>query len=252
MMFTTVYTTQVQITESSAEVSIPCNNLLNGGNVIQTAITPAAGRIFFAGMLFDRLRIRSVQCTIRPRTMPAAATASNYIVYAAWDRYGYSTDPAVSTSYSIQSDPSCKQVVWTPGGSGSPLRTWIYATYRDRFQFLPIVHNASLISWNFGTASVSNGPAAPFLPSLLLSFNAAIGETPVVISYSIFTRITIEFSGAYSNNTLNAVSPTNGASVASTVPLEERIAALERMAGANPADNNDDLVSVLNELSAPQ
>ena len=48
-------------------------------------VTPVNGRIFFAGFLFDRFRIRSESCTIRPSVMPSSATAGNFSLYAAWN-----------------------------------------------------------------------------------------------------------------------------------------------------------------------
>lgn len=204
MTFSSVLTSQVSITsDGSATLNLPLHSLINGGSTISTPITPSAGRVFFAGMMFDRLRVRSVSVILRPRIMPSSATAGNYLVYAAWDRYDGGFDPAVESSYSIQSDPSAKQVVWTPGGSGTPLRTYIYSTSRDKFQYFPISHNASLVSWTFGTSGLSGGASAPFYPTLLLSFNTVVGDTPVVVSFTVQSRLVLEFQGGYSNNTLN-------------------------------------------------
>ena len=49
-------------------------------------VTPQSGRVFFAGYMFDRLRFRSVSCTVRPSVMPSGNTAGNYSLYAAWDQ----------------------------------------------------------------------------------------------------------------------------------------------------------------------
>ena len=81
-------------------------------------VTPVNGRIFFAGFLFDRFRIRSESCTIRPSVMPSSATAGNFSLYAAWDRYGHPQSDSAGTRapYDIFTDPSSKQVMWTSGG----------------------------------------------------------------------------------------------------------------------------------------
>lgn len=164
------------------------------------SITPQSGRIFFAGMMFDRMRVRSVSCVLRPQVMPSS-TASNYTLYAAWDRYGTTNDAAQENSYSVQTDPSAKQVTWSSGGSGIPLRTWVYSTRRDRYQYFPIIHNSSLVSWSFSPSM--NAPAsAPFFPTLLLSMTA-ITAPETAVQLTILSRVTVEFQGGYSNNTLN-------------------------------------------------
>lgn len=185
--------------------------LLSPDSGNQPVVTPTAGRIFFAGMMFDRLRFRSYSVTIRPTVMPSSAGTSNYVLYAAWDRYGSTGDNAVESTYSIQSDPSAKQVVWTPGGSGTPLRTWIYSTSRDRLQYYPIEHNASLVSWGIPSdLSVT----APFRPTLLVAIYSG-ATTSVTVRYTLQVRATIEFQGGYSNSTLNYTPPTRSVSLAS-------------------------------------
>lgn len=220
-------------------------------------VTSQSGRIFFAGYMFDRFRIRSQSCTIRPSVMPTGSTAGNYSLYAAWDRYGSPiTDAAgASAPYDIFTDPSAKQVMWTPGGSGSPLRTWIYSTYRDRFQYIGILHNSSnqladnQPTWT-AAASVSDGaslsPMQPFYPVLILSLNIpSTADNTAAVTLYVTTRFVIEFQGGFSTTTLNMTGNRSAS-------LEQRVALLESRYNANPADNNDDLVSVLNELSNPQ
>lgn len=223
-----------------------------------TVVTPQCGRIFFAGYMFDRFRIRSESCTIRPSVMPSGATAGNYSLYAAWDRYGPpSRDHAGSSApYDIFTDPSAKQVMWTPGGSGSPLRTWIYSTYRDRFQYIGIVHHDQNSSHSnqptWSTMASTQGasvyaPSQPFYPVLILSLNVpASSGSPGSVTLYVTTRFVIEFQGGFSSTTLNPVSGTR------TTSLEQRVSVLESKYNSNPADNNDDFVSVLNELSNPQ
>lgn len=222
-----------------------------------TYVTPQSGRIFYAGFMYDRFRIRSESCTIRPSVMPSGSTAGNYSLYAAWDRYGPpDADGSGSREpYDIFTDPSAKQVMWTPGGSGSPLRTWIYSTYRDRFQYNTILHATSnreagnqptwtVISTSPLTTSAS--PVLPFFPVLILSLNVpSTADNTASVTLYVTTRFVLEFQGGFSTTSLNLAGTRSSS-------LEQRVAVLESMANVNPADNNDDLVSVLNELSNPQ
>ena len=220
-------------------------------------VSSQSGRIFFAGFMFDRLRFRSQSCTIRPSVMPSGSTAGNYSLYAAWDRYGSPQfDGSGSRApYDIFTDPSAKQVMWTPGGSGSPLRTWIYSTYRDRFQYIGIVHNtANAVANNQATwtltpsssSSSAQSPSQPFFPVLILSLNIpSTADNTAAVTLYVTTRFVIEFQGGFSTTTLNMTGNRSAS-------LEQRVALLESRYNSNPADNNDDLVSVLNELSNPQ
>lgn len=213
MTFTSVIQLSLTPTSDGTVSSLDPLRLLSGAANVSGAVTPQSGRLFFAGMMFDRMRFRSLSCTIRPISMPSS-TATNYSLYASWDRYGPFTDGAVENSYSIQSDPSAKQVVWSSGGSGTSLRTYIYSTQRDKYQYFPIVHNTSLVSWIIPSLSSQQSSASsPFFPSLLLSISAITApSTPAQIS--ILSRVTIEFQGGYSNNTLN-YSPPGTVSLAS-------------------------------------
>ena len=181
-----------------------------------TFVTPQSGRVFFAGYMFDRLRIRSQSCTIRPSVMPTGSTAGNYSLYAAWDRYGTPTTDGAGAHapYDIFTDPSAKQVMWTPGGSGSPLRTWIYSTYRDRFQYIGILHNPSNDSvgnqptWTVAATAAGSGaavsPTQPFYPVLILSLNIpSTADNTAAVTLYVTTRFVIEFQGGFSTTTLN-------------------------------------------------
>lgn len=213
MTFTSVSTVSLtpNVSNSSSNSFSPIS--LIGGLNSQT-VTPASGRLFFAGMMFDRLRFRSLSVTIRPRTMPSTS-ATNYTLYAAWDRYSGAATGASLSSYSIQSDPSSRQITWSTGGSGSALRTYIYSTRKDRYQYFPINHTTSLVSWNIPSATtLGSESSAPFFPTLLLYIDA-ITAPETSPSVQILTRATIEFQGGYSNNTLNYTPPASGASVAS-------------------------------------
>lgn len=256
MTFSSVYDASVSLNGSATGTYSPLQLLAGSyrlGSLVtssESAVTAACGRPFFAGMMFDRLRFRSLSVTIRPKAMPTS-TATNYTLYAAWDRYGTIADRAGENSYSIRTDPSAKQVVWTPGGSGTPLRTWIYSTRRDRYQYFPIYHDDDLTGWNIQPrdAPASYPSGAEFCPYLLLAIEA-VTSGAITVQFSLHARVVVEFQGGYSNTTLNphqTVEPT-----ALSSPLEQRIAALESKYNSNPADNNDDLVSVLNELSNPQ
>lgn len=224
MTFTSVST--VSITPNAvSQVSnvFSALKLLSGPDAFPS-VSPTAGRLFFAGMMFDRLRFRSISCTIRPRTMPNT-TATNYTLYAAWDRYGSVESSPGSSGYSIQSDPSAKQVTWSSGGSGSPLRIYIYSTNRDRYQYFPIEHAGSLTSWEIPRGNASESYSSPFFPTLLLYIDA-ITAPDTAPSIQILTRATVEFQGGYSNNTLNYTPPAavSGASLTRTVedPLQSQ------------------------------
>lgn len=216
MTFTSVLTGSVPVGLENV-LYVPFINLLNGPGS-DTIVGPRAGRLYFAGMMFDRFRVRSISCTIRPRVMPSSS-ATNYTLYSAWDRYGGSrsdTGQPQSTLYSIQSDPSAKQITWTPGGSGGALRTYIYSTNKDRYQYFPISHNNNLASWSIGSG-FSTSMSAPFLPVLMLAIDAiVVPETNP--SVNVLTRATIEFQGGYSSTSLN-YTPASGASVLSAKTL---------------------------------
>lgn len=207
-------------TDGSVQSFITPIGLISGAQISGYSVTPRSGRIFFAGMMFDRLRFRSVSVTLRPKVMPSSS-ATNYIVYAAWDRYGGTSDVAKETNYSIRTDPSAKQVVWTPGGSGTPLRTWIYATSRDRFQYFNIQHSQSLIEWTIGGVTVPQ-ESSVFFPVILLNVEA-VTSTSTSVQFTIHTRMTVEFQGGYSNTTLNYTPPTRGLAAANNVMTPEDI-----------------------------
>lgn len=258
MTFTGVTTTSVPVTayNTSEENPAPASNfaalswaeLLNqnvaSAGTGSSAISPKAGRFFFAGMMFDRLRVRSVSVTIRPLILPPAfSTGSPTItLYAAWDRYAGQEGPTTPTATSITSDPSAKAVTWSSGGSGTTLRTWIYSTTRDRYQYMSILHDLAAVTWSTSATQAS----AFFYPKLYVVANGQNNVTSPPVEFQLVTRATIEFQGGFSSTSLNYTPATDGNS------LEQRVALLESMAQANPADNNDDYASVLNELSNPQ
>ncbi len=219
MTFSNVSDIELTLTGGSAQTSISPTALFSEVQTSGYSVSPSAGRIFFAGMMFDRLRFRSVSVTIRPKVMPSSS-ATNYIVYAAWDRYGSTLDTAEETNYSIRTDPSAKQVVWTPGGSGTPLRTWIYATSRDRFQYFNIRHVESLVQWTIGSSSTPQDSSV-FYPTLLLNIEA-VTTTSTSVQFTIHTRMTVEFQGGYSNTTLNYPS-TRSLAAANDVMTPEEI-----------------------------
>lgn len=219
MTFTSVAIGSVPVGLGSV-LSISPFNLLNGVSSNDTAVSPNAGRLYFAGMMFDRFRFRSISCTIRPRIMPNT-TATNYTLYVAWDRYGTpktSESEPQSNGYSIQSDPSAKQITWSAGGSGSALRTYIYATNKDRYQYFPINHANQLSYWSVDKSEFA-GISAPFFPVLMLAIDA-ITAPSTNPSVSILTRATVEFQGGYSSTTLNySMARASGASALSAKTL---------------------------------
>lgn len=188
MTFSSVYDAQVTLTDGVGTLNIGALSLLAG----REGVTPTDGRPYYAGMMFDRLRYRSFSCVLRPRSMPSNA-ATNYIVYAAWDRYVANLDASSPSTYSVRTDPSVKQVVWTPGGSGTPLRTWIYSTSRDRYQYFPIQHDVHSSSW---TVPSTYGEGY-FSPSLCISVEAQTAASTIV-RFTIHARVTVEFQGGYS------------------------------------------------------
>ncbi len=212
MTFTAVKDMSVVLSGGTATQIFTPLGLLSSGT---SSISPSAGRVYFAGMMFDRLRFRSFSVVLRPKVMPSSS-ATNYVVYVAWDRYSGLNEGAVETSYSIRTDPSAKQVVWTPGGSGTPLRTWIYSTNNDRYQYFPIIHSADLSSWSLSTSSLQ-----VFYPTLLVAVEAVTAPaTP--IQFTVQSRATVEFQGGYSNTTLN-YTPTRSVAAANDVMTPEEI-----------------------------
>nr|WCR62281.1 MAG: hypothetical protein [ssDNA virus sp.] len=211
MTFTSVRDISAVLSGGTATQILTPLNLLSAG----TSVSPSAGRVYFAGMMFDRLRFRSFSVVLRPKVMPSSS-ATNYVVYVAWDRYGGVNEGAVETSYSIRTDPSAKQVVWTPGGSGTPLRTWIYSANNDRYQYFPIAHSAELSSW-----SITTSTPQVFYPTLLVAVEAV--TTPATpIQFTVQSRVTVEFQGGYSNTTLN-YPPASGLAAANDVMTPEEI-----------------------------
>lgn len=198
------------------------NQAATFGNSGSSALTPSAGRAFFAGMMFDRLRVRSISVSARPLVLPSSTTTGNptMTLYAAWDRYGAeessSGGSAVPTSASVMSDPSAKSVTWTAGGSGTPLRTWIFATKRDRFQYMAIQHNTSLVSWTPQYGELSNF----FSPKLMFTLVGQNTVSDPSVQFQLLARVTLEFQGGYSSTTLNYTVP---ASVASPASIAEDI-----------------------------
>lgn len=219
MTFSSVCDAQVTLSSGAGTSIFYPSSLLNGAITTTGSVGPSAGRAFFAGMMFDRLRFRSISVTIRPKVMPSAS-ATNYLVYAAWDRYGTLFGGAAETSYSIRSDPSAKQVVWTPGGSGSPLRTWIYSTARDRYQYFPIEHSLDLASWSIPVPT--SEVLAQFSPTLLIAVEAITADSSQV-QISIHARLTVEFQGGFSNTTLNYTPSASGLAAAKNAVTPEEI-----------------------------
>ena len=225
MTFSTVTTGQLQIREDSsyADGSFSAIELLSSfRSGDRNFVRPSSGRPFYAGMMFDRLRFRSISVTIRPKVMPSTS-ATNYIFWAAWDRYGHISEhqpsPDGHTSYSIMTDPSAKQVVWTPGGSGTPLRTWIRSTSKDRNQYFSIEHGNGIWSLNDGS-SATYYQLGIFHPQLLVAVEA-LATPSTLIEFSLHCRFVVEFQGGYSNATLNYTSASSLAAANNVMTPEE-------------------------------
>nr|QIR82181.1 hypothetical protein [unidentified] len=235
MTFSSVYDAQVTLSEGAGTLNISALQLLAG---LQN-VTASDGRPYYAGMMFDRLRFRSFSCVLRPRVMPSS-TATNYIVYAAWDRYATTQDTALRNSYTVRTDPSVKQVVWTPGGSGTPLRTWIYSTSRDRYQYIPIQHDVPSGSWTLPV----NSSDAFFSPLLLISVEA-LTSASTVVQFTIQSRVTVEFQGGYSGvSTLSTSAFSSSAPALSPHPPED-------IPNSQPEDGSAHLAQQFHRMQTP-
>lgn len=235
MTFSTVTTGSLEIPISStyADGKYDVLGLLGSsyGTPSSAAVPSTAGRAYYAGMMFDRLRFRSVSVTIRPKTMPSS-TATNYNFWTAWDRYGHFSDDSAETggksAYSIMTDPSAKQVVWTPGGSGTSLRTWIRSTSKDRYQYFSINHGEGSWSLNVGSSQLQYQTGF-FYPHLLFAVDA-VTAGPVTIQFTLQCRFVIEFQGGYSNTTLNYTS-------GSTLTAAKNVMSPEEIPNAQPDES---------------
>lgn len=160
-------------------------------------VTQSSGRIWHAGMMYDRFRVKTCSVQVRPKIMPAATGVPNYTFYLAWDRY-FQDFSAVETADPriVTDDPSAKMVVWTPGGSGTPLTHYVYSLPKDRYQYVPIDHNGS-ISWDMGNAnSLSRGAFVPTLRYVLDLGSDQVSSLTVRLIFQF--RFTLEFMGAAS------------------------------------------------------
>ena len=165
-------------------------------------VTADSGRVFYAGMMYDRLRVKTISVSVRPKTMPAALGVPNYTFYMAWDRYASDVGSSEAANPRILTDdPSAKVVIWSPGGNPSPIYHRIYATEKDRYQYISIHHAlatvpppaANVVYWNFGT------PGSVFFP--ILRFMLDLGVVPGTIVPATFVfqcRFTLEFMGSAS------------------------------------------------------
>ena len=177
------------------------DDYLSGTVPASLGVSLDSGRIFYAGMMYDRLRFRSVSVAVRPKMMPSAAGVANYTFYLAWDRY---KNDLVGTVHAnpriVTDDPSAKMIVWSPGGNASTLTHGVYSTYRDRYQYMGILHRFVSGSpyWELpSTASSADVPVfAPLLRYVLDIGSSLASDLTVRLIFQY--RFTIEFMGAAS------------------------------------------------------
>ena len=172
------------------------DNILAGSSAQTPMIDSSSGRIFHAGMMYDRYRLKYCSVQIRPKIMPAATGVPNYTFHIAWDRYynDLVMNELLSNPRVVTDDPSAKMIIWSPGGNASTLSHYIYSLPKDRYQYIMINHGGSE-SW---TSHPGNGPNA-FCPSLRYVLDLGYEQTnPITIRVIFQFRFTLEFMGAAS------------------------------------------------------
>lgn len=213
--------------------SIPPQNILSG-SLSGTNTVPSAGRIFYAGCMYDRLRFLRVSVQCRPKTLPAGSGAPNYTFHAAWDRYlnDLTGSELTANPRTVTDDPSAKMVVWTPGGSGTPLTHYVTSVAQDRHQYNAIEHTVN--SSGIQQWGISGTLDATFAPTLRYVLDVGTSSaTPLVVPVVFLFRFTLEFMGAASiavgEEYVSAVADAPLASLASrvasmgSIPLRPRL-----------------------------
>lgn len=175
---------------------IPMESILSGKSTTG-GVDPSAGRIYYAGMMYDRFRVKSVSVNVRPKIMPAASGVPNYTFYGAWDRYH---DDILSSELGpnpriVTDDPSCKMIIWSPGGSAGGLRSYVYSVPKDRYQYLGINHGISSSGGGWSVYTTRD----TFYPIYRFVLDAG-GLRPAQLDIRLIFqfRYTLEFSGAAS------------------------------------------------------
>lgn len=180
---------------------LPLGNILSG-NVSSQIVT--AGRIFHAGMMYDRLRVKSCSVQVRPKMMPASNGVTNYTFYLAWDRYYQDISAAElgADRTIVTDDPSAKVIVWSPGGNASTISHYVYSLPKDRYQYLRISHHHTGNPYGWSVQSDDSS----FQPTLRYVLDIGTPTTaPLSVSLVFQYRFTLEFMGAtsFGSPTLN-------------------------------------------------
>lgn len=165
------------------------------GSPSTVSATSASGRVFYAGMMYDRFRVKSCSVQVRPKAMPVSTGVPNYTFYLAWDRYhfdisnaGLSSNPRIVTD-----DPSAKMIIWSPGGNASSISHYVYAVPSDRHQYVSIEHNLTPSWWTPEPSS------AVFFPTLRYVIDLGNEQTaPLTVRLIFQFRFTLEFMGSAS------------------------------------------------------
>lgn len=185
--------------------SLSFGNILSGSTASEH-VALSSGRVYYAGMMYDRFRVKSCSVQVRPKVMPAATGVSNYIFYFAWDRYYNDYDLTGEESANprvVTDDPSAKMIIWSPGGNASTLSHYVYSLPKDRYQYVAIDHKSNSSAWS---TSVPNRSA--FLPVLRYVIDLGNEQTTSLSIRLIFMfRFTLEFMGAASIGTGTDYSP---------------------------------------------
>lgn len=177
-------------------------NILSGGLTTGSGdpvVNASSGRIYFAGMMYDRFRVKTCSVQVRPKIMPAATGVPNYTFYLAWDRYDsdLSTTEMAGNPRVVTDDPSAKMIIWSPGGSASTLSHYVYSLPKDRYQYASIDHRGAT-SWDIDRPIGS--PA--FLPTLRYVIDLGNDQpAPLTVRLIFQFRYTLEFMGACSIGT---------------------------------------------------
>lgn len=177
-----------------------CSSLSFGhilsGKTDSTNVDVSAGRVHYAGMMYDRFRVKSCSVRVRPKVMPAATGVPNYTFHLAWDRYfnDYEgTNEESANPRVVTDDPSAKMIIWSPGGNASTLSHYVYSLPKDRYQYVAIDHRNT--SWEIDRPL----GLADFLPVLRYVIDLGNEQTTSLSIRLIFQfRFTLEFMGAAS------------------------------------------------------
>ena len=206
--------------------SIPPQNILSGLTT-GTNVVPGSGRVFFAGCMYDRLRFLRVSVQCRPKVLPAASGVPNYTFHAAWDRYldDLTESELTANPRTVTDDPSAKMVVWTPGGSATPLTHYVTSVAQDRHQYNAIQH--TVITSGIQSWGISGTLDATFAPTLRYVLDVGTSSaTPLVVPVVFLFRFTLEFMGAASIAVGPEGSTVLGSADAPLAPLASRVASM--------------------------